>query len=653
MIKEEVKIETQGSAKSVKELKAELKALKDQMVEAGRGTEEYSEALKKAADIQHELKEQMTEINNSAQDFGQKLGNVTNTMAGMTGAITAATGALSLMGIENDEVKKKIDDATKSLFMITEGLGKIDNGVKAFKRLTLAINTGSGALGKFKLALVSTGIGALVVILGSVIAYWDDFTKAIGLSTEKLNKLKDIANGVFNVLSSGMKGIASALGKLLKGDFEGALEEIKRAFDIAANYGEGVSKSAEDRLRAQREADAAEAKKLYEEQKKRDEERKKADEEKAKAAEEAARKAAEAYKKQQEAAAKLAKFEKDMAEAKSRDKNYKWTEEAYKAEMKYYSRLEEIYKYDAEKFREVQLEKEQYLQQWSMHFRELADAEIQKRKELIESYEDELKSEEEKLNERYAVLMDAYTKEGKDTTALKKWYADEIDKIKYGDARDLISEFEEELMTEQQILDRKYMMYIEAAEKLGMDTTAIRKKWEDESNALAEQAAEEAQNIQMQKIQAFGQMGNAMGSMLQSISNNMEEGSKQQKAMAISAATIQMLVGIGTALSGAFTTKSGPWDLVLAGIQATTIAANGIAQIKKIKEQKPNGSSSATTSVPQINLSSVVGSAPEFSQTVDGAMTQASISDTRVFVTERDITSTQNKVRVTENNARY
>ena len=80
-----------------------------------------------------------------------------------------------------------------------------------------------------------------------------------------------------------------------------------------------------------------------------------------------------------------------------------------------------------------------------------------------------------------------------------------------------------------------------------------------------------------------------------------QEGEKEferVRAMQISVATMQMLTGITTALSGAFTTKSGPWDIALAAIQAATIAASGIANIVKIKNTTLGSSQSGTVSTP-------------------------------------------------------
>ena len=133
----------------------------------------------------------------------------------------------------------------------------------------------------------------------------------------------------------------------------------------------------------------------------------------------------------------------------------------------------------------------------------------------------------------------------------------------------------------------------------------------------------------------------------------MEEGSEEQKGMAIASTTIQMLAGIATALSGAFTTKTGVWDIALAATQAAAIAASGIASIVKISQVKADGSNGGSASLPSINMSSVVSASPDFTQSIDGAMTSTAIKDQRVYVTEHDITSTQQKVEVTQSQATY
>ena len=595
MIVEEVKIGTGESIRTVKDLRKELKDLRDQLLSTEKGTEEYADAMQKAANIQNELKEQMQEINNSAMDFGQKMGNATKAMSGIAGAITAATGALSLFGIENEEAQKKITATMTSLIGITEGLSKMDDGIKAFKRLTIAVNAGSKSLGVFKTALIGTGLGALVVVLGSVIAYWDEFTEAIGLSSEKLERLGDIAKGVFNVLTSGMKGIAQALGKMLKGDFSGAWESLKNGFNVVQNFNEGVAKS----------------------EAKREEERtKKAKEE----ADKRAKIAEDEYKKRIEAAQKLAKYERDMAAAQTRGADSdKYTQGAYDRQMKYFDALFAVYRKDSDEYKNLVLEKEQFLQDWENHFIEEAKKEEEANAEKARKAKEEAEQKAQRASEERQRLLDG---------------------------------FNEDLMTEQQKIDQRYQMLIDAATKEGEDTTKITEWYEKEKTRIVEENEEKQDAIRQAKLKSYLTMAGSIGDILGSISDMMAEGTEEQKGMATAAATIQMLVGIATALSGAFTSKSGPWDIALAAVQAASIAASGIASIVKINQVKPDGSGTST-SVPSINIPSVVSASQDFTQTVDGAMTQTAITDQKVYVLEHDITETQNKVQVAEARATY
>lgn len=595
MIVEEVKIQTGESARTVKELRKELRDLKDQLLSTQQGTEEYNRTMVKAADIQHELKEQMEEINSSAMDFGQKLGNVTKTMTGISGAITAATGALSLFGIENEEAQKKITATMTSLLGITEGLSKMDDGIKAFKRLTIAVNSSSKAMGVFKTALISTGIGALVVVLGSVIAYWDEFTEAIGLSSEQMEKLGNIASGVFNVFTSSLKGIAQALGKMIKGDFKGAWESLKDGFSVVKNFNEGVAE--------------AEAKREEEKTNKVKEE-----------AEKRSKIAEDEYKKRIEAAQKLAKYEKDLAAAKTRgEESGKYTQGAFDREMKYFDTLFKVYRKDSEEYNNLVLEKEQFLQDWENHFIEEAKKEEETNKQKAEAAKKA--SEEEKERAHQARL-------------------------------DMLQSFDEDLMTEQQKLDQRYKMLIDAATKEGEDTTKITEWYEREKTRIVDEEEEKQMQIRQAKLKAYEAIGNGIGGVLGSISDMMAEGTEEQKGLAIASTTIQMLTGIASALAMTYTTHTGWWDWAIGISQAASIAAAGIASITKISQVKSDGSGSSI-SVPSVNMGAVVASAPDFVQSVDGAMTQTAITDQKVYVTEHDITETQKKVQVAQNRATY
>ena len=174
----EIKVDTNEAQKSVKDLRIELKELRTTLLNTEEGTEEYNQALVKSANIQHTLQEQMEEINASAMDFGEITGNVVKAMGGMVAGFQAAQATMNLFGVENEAVLKSLEKM-QNLMAITQAIPALDDGVKAFKRLSTAISTATGATSKFSKALISTGLGALAVALGLLVANWDKVTEAM------------------------------------------------------------------------------------------------------------------------------------------------------------------------------------------------------------------------------------------------------------------------------------------------------------------------------------------------------------------------------------------------------------------------------------------------------------------------------------------
>ena len=150
--------ENKAATTSVKELRQELKAQKDIMLSAEQGTDEYNAALKRAAEIQHTLKEQMEQVNASAMDFGQIASNGVKATAGLVASLQAAKATMNLFGIENETVIKSLQQM-QNLMAITQALPAIDNGVKAFKRLGLVIKSATAGMNGFKAALMLLSVG--------------------------------------------------------------------------------------------------------------------------------------------------------------------------------------------------------------------------------------------------------------------------------------------------------------------------------------------------------------------------------------------------------------------------------------------------------------------------------------------------------------
>lgn len=219
-------------------------------------------------------------------------------------------------------------------------------------------------------------------------------------------------------------------------------------------------------------------------------------------------------------------------------------------------------------------------------------------------------------------------------------------------------------------LAEKYNAQLQLFEQYGIDTTALEEEYERQKTDISEKyakqrakASEEEAKLEKQSIKSTisnatsmaSNLGNILGAISGMIDTSTEEGFEQAKKLQIAEATINMLTGIATALSGAFTTKTGPWDIVLAATQAAAIAATGIANIATIKNTTFENAnpSSATANVSSSSLNATLVPPTDYSQAVQGATLEEKVGDTRVYVTEGDIRSTTRKVSVSESESRY
>ena len=121
------------------------------------------------------------------------------------------------------ETKELTNEASKAAGEFTV-MGVSLNGVK--KGFASATVTARGMFGSIKAGLISTGIGAFVVLIGSLVAF---FTK-----TKKGAELLEVAfagiGAAINVITDRVAKFGGAIVKLFSGDVKGALTDVKGAF---------------------------------------------------------------------------------------------------------------------------------------------------------------------------------------------------------------------------------------------------------------------------------------------------------------------------------------------------------------------------------------------------------------------------------------
>ena len=176
------------------EIKHNTQSLKAQLVAAqkevqilsekfGATSKEAIEAAKRAG----ELKDTIGDAKALTDAFNPdaKFNALSNSLGGVASGFSAFQGALGLVGVETKDLEKQLLKV-QSAMAISQSLQQLGEARDSFKQLkAVVIDSFKG----IKIAIGSTGIGLLLVALGTLYAYWDDIKAAVSGVSEEQKKL--------------------------------------------------------------------------------------------------------------------------------------------------------------------------------------------------------------------------------------------------------------------------------------------------------------------------------------------------------------------------------------------------------------------------------------------------------------------------------
>ena len=653
---EEVKIlqvDTSKSVQSVRELRKAMKDLDNSFISGTISEEAYMEQTKQLETQMFAVTDAHKDAKLSINDFGVQMKNVATVGKAVTGALTGIQAGMNALGLESSGVAEQISKL-QNLQALTQAFGALkDDGVKAFKGLKDAFGSATKGLSTFKKVLIGTGLGAIAVLIGSIVANWEEFGKAIGFSDKQLQAFGDAIKGVISSALGAVKGLGTAIARLITGDFAGAKEAAKNAMDFVGNYKKGVEEAI--------------TKRQEEENKKRAER-------------------AEEYKKQQVELLnqKKATLDAELEYQKSIH-NKEWDNSLeYKDKMKkYYDELLSLYK---SVYGEDSLEYKKLLSQKNVYFRDFVSNEEKtleeqleqeekqndKRKALLKSLSDYEKGEQQaKLDDLKAKYEEDLQLLGDNLDAkklLEQRYKEEVDAIneKYKqpeeeqteeDKGSVFSTIKDELAETQELLSGFDTPFSEATNSILSELSVLtvgfdnlKKKIDAGGATWGDYAAVAGASI--------SSVGNMIGALAEMQDTTTEEGFEKSKKMQIAAATMNMLGGLISTWASAMNPANAfmtIWGQIAMGAaQSAAILGLGIANIQKIKQSTLGGGSTAgstSLSAPQLNVASaadIANSSLNTREIISDSEAQSNLEATKVYVTESDIASTTKKVQTVE-----
>ena len=186
-------------------------------------TKEYKDLLETVGNYRKVQIQTDMAVDAAATNMGQKLGGA---LGGVTAGFSLAQGVMGAFGVESEELEKTLLKVQAAL-AIQQGVQGIREAIPSFKALGTAAKT---ALSGIKTGIAATGIGLLVVALGTLVAYWDDIKSAVSGVSDEQTKLNEKTDA--NVLAQQAKyDTISGQDNILKlqGKSEQDILKIKKA----------------------------------------------------------------------------------------------------------------------------------------------------------------------------------------------------------------------------------------------------------------------------------------------------------------------------------------------------------------------------------------------------------------------------------------
>jgi len=237
----DTEVKVGSSVGSVKSLKAELRAITNELGTLEAGSEAFVKAAKKAGELQDKIGDVKNTINafNPEAKFQALAGAVGIAANGFA----AMQGAMSLMGAESENLNKVIAQ-TQGAIALATGLNGLLGMGDAFNLLAIQIRTNVvAAFASLKSALVTTGIGALVIALGVLINEIFKYNDAVDAEVNAQKKFNEEQEKTLKLLEE-----TATKTEKLRNARKGGVDEISREIKLLEASGASAEKISEKKI---------------------------------------------------------------------------------------------------------------------------------------------------------------------------------------------------------------------------------------------------------------------------------------------------------------------------------------------------------------------------------------------------------------------
>lgn len=644
----DIKLNAKEAVKQIDSLDDSIQRLEDNVADATRELNKMEAELAEVTGASGKDLAKRTQLNakiNKTKTFikqeNEALKQNKKTRQTANKTLTTANKKLKEQAKAHNEVSKGLTKTIGGTSVLDQATGGL---FSKFTGLTQGLRAATSGMKLFKVALIGTGVGALVVALGSLVAAFTASEEGQNKLTKALNQAKAvIANIVelFSQLGNGITSVFSALfleGGGLMDRLKGAGEAVGKTFDTVGNKIKNLSKDIKEDVDAASElsdmiakADKIDRKLLVERQKintRVNELRTKAyDTERFNAKEriaflEEAITIEDDITNKEIEAARL----RFLAKKKENDMTSLVTKEAADEQAKLQAKLFQLEAKKVKRQKEVQNQRQMLLRKVKAQEEKAAADALKIENDRLQAIED--------IQEDYA------------QRELEKQAETELQKVELEESNTL-AELEALNASEeakQQVIDFYYSLKDEARKEDARKADEIRDKDKEEEKKKADDQKKLDQDVMNAKLN-MAQGGLAL------IGEIAGKGSKVAKAAAIAQATV---AGIQSTINAFQTAAANPITVVFPAypyIQAGLAAGFAATNIAKIKSNSMSGGGNSSISggrgesSAQAPAFNVVGASP--TNQLAEAIGEQEAQPVKAFVVSNEITNAQSLERNT------
>lgn len=574
-IKKVIDVSVDGAQKSLRSLRQEVSALRDNLLNLEQGTEEYNKTAEQIADIQEEINTVMKAGKKETDAAEGSYNHLVKTMGELKKQwrATADEAERDAIGKQILEINNQLKDLDASTGNYQRNVGDYKNAiVDAFNAFGGSVGAATGKIQGATTALKAMSKVPIVFVIGALVSVLDAVIKNLKTSEDNINAVTaSMANfqAIGDLVTKAIQGLGKGIAWLAE-EFTDLLDTLglvndkmkerqaltKDEIDLEKQQRKNIVSFAKDELAVSELRAKAADKANYS----------------AKERQDFLKQAMDLEKGMAEERLKMAEQEFDIAQRKAAlSENDKATNDAlaqaeanlYNARKAYFDKSRElIAQYNEARNQQVAEEK----------------ARIAEERKFQESFKDTdniaLEGVIAQLEAEEFVTLDIEKRKQEELTRLKK----------------------EGGLNTQAILAQNFAKEIEATRKANADIIRSEKDKQAQRKQIA-----------MAGLATASGLFSALGDLIESDTEVSEKEARRAKNLKIASSTIDTIMGSIAAYMSAQELPF-PANFIIGAANAATVLATGFASINKIKSQqvnKDNSSSVGSVSIPNQGGASV------------------------------------------------